>query len=64
MELFFKAIKQHLRIKAFYGVSENAVKTQILDRGVGLRAGGVRAQTARLEASVYQVLQILSLTLF
>ena len=38
-ELFFKWIKQHLRIKAFYGTSENAVKTQILDRRLGVRAG-------------------------
>jgi Transposase DDE domain len=44
VELFFKWIKQHLRIKAFYGTSENAVKTQIWNRGVGLCAGGDHTQ--------------------
>ena len=44
IELFFKWIKQHLRIKQFYGTSENAVKTQILDRGLSLRTGRDRAQ--------------------
>ena len=39
IELFFKWIKQHLRIKKFYGASENAVKTQIWSRCLGLRAG-------------------------
>src|SRR3954467_8690891 len=46
VELFFKWIKQHLRIKRFYGTSENTVKTQILDRRVGLRARRHRPQTA------------------
>src|SRR6202040_4428735 len=40
VELFFKWIKQHLRIKRFYGTSENAVRTQNLDRHQRLRAGG------------------------
>ena len=40
VELFFKWIKQHLRIKSFFGTSENAVKTQILDRRGRLRARG------------------------
>ena len=40
VELFFKWIKQHLRIKSFFGTSENAVKTQISDCGDGVRAGG------------------------
>jgi hypothetical protein len=39
VELFFKFIKQHLRIKSFYGTSENAVKTSDLDRGLHVRAG-------------------------
>ena len=44
IELFFKWIKQHLRIKKFYGTSENAVKTPNLDRRLGLRTGRDRAQ--------------------
>jgi IS4 transposase len=64
VELFFKWIKQHLRIKAFYGVSENAVKTQIwIAVSVYVLVAIVRKQLG-LEASLYQILQILSLTLF
>jgi hypothetical protein len=46
IELFFKWIKQHLRIKAFYGTSENAVKTQIWSARVGLPARSDRAQAS------------------
>jgi hypothetical protein len=64
VELFFKWIKQHLRIKAFYGVSENAVKTQIwIAVSVYVLVAIVRKRLG-LEASLYQILQILSLTLF
>ena len=64
VELFFKWIKQHLRIKAFYGTSENAVKTQIwIAVSVYVLVAIVRKRL-RLEASLYQILQILSLTLF
>src|SRR5664280_273372 len=64
VELFFKWIKQHLRIKAFYGTSENAVKTQIwIAVSVYVLVAIVRKRLG-LEASLYQVLQILSLTLF
>ncbi len=64
VELFFKWIKQHLRIKAFYGTSENAVKTQIwIAVSVYVLVAIVRKQLG-LEASLYQILQILSLTLF
>ena len=64
VELFFKWIKQHLRIKAFYGVSENAVKTQIwIAVSVYVLVAIVRKRLA-LEASLHQILQILSLTLF
>jgi hypothetical protein len=64
VELFFKWIKQHLRIKAFYGTSENAVKTQIwVAVSVYVLVAIVRKRLA-LEASLYQILQILSLTLF
>ena len=64
VELFFKWIKQHLRIKAFYGTSENAVKTQIwIAVSVYVLVAIVRRRLG-LEASLYQILQILSLTLF
>jgi hypothetical protein len=64
VELFFKWIKQHLRIKAFYGVSENAVKTQIwIAVSVYVLVAIVRKRFG-LESSLYQILQILSLTLF
>src|SRR5207302_7657485 len=64
VELFFKWIKQHLRIKAFYGTSENAVKTQIwIAVSVYVLVALVRKRLG-LEASLYQILQILSLTLF
>jgi len=64
VELFFKWIKQHLRIKAFYGTSENAVKTQIwVAVSVYVLVAIVRKRLT-LEASLYQILQILSVTLF
>ena len=64
VELFFKWIKQHLRIKAFYGTSENAVKTQIwVAVSVYVLVAIVRKRLA-LEASLYQILQVLSVTLF
>jgi hypothetical protein len=64
VELFFKWIKQHLRIKKFYGTSENAVKTQIwIAVSVYVLVAIVRKRLG-LEASLYQILQILSLTLF
>jgi hypothetical protein len=64
VELFFKWIKQHLRIKAFYGTSENAVKTQIwIAVSMYVLVAIVRKRLG-LEASLYQILQILSLTLF
>jgi len=57
-------IKQHLRIKAFFGTSENAVKTQIwIAVSVYVLVAIVRKRLG-LEASLYQILQILSLTLF
>jgi hypothetical protein len=64
VELFFKWIKQHLRLKAFYGNSENAVKTQIwIAVSVYVLVAIVRKRLA-LGASLYQILQILSVTLF
>src|SRR3984885_3581480 len=64
VELFFKWIKQHLRIKAFYGTSENAVKTQIwIAVSIYVLVAIVRKRLG-LTASLYQTLQILSVTLF
>ena len=64
VELFFKWIKQHLRIKAFFGVNENAVKTQIwIAISVYVLVAIVKKRLA-LPASLYEILQILSLTLF
>ena len=64
VELFFKWVKQHLRIKKFYGTSENAVKTQIwIAVSVYVLVAIVRKRLG-LEASLYQILQILSVTLF
>jgi hypothetical protein len=64
VELFFKWIKQHLRIKRFYGTSQNAVKTQIwIAVSVYVLVAIVKKRLA-LDASLYTLLQILSLTLF
>lgn len=64
VELFFKWIKQHLRIKAFYGTSQNAVKTQIwIAVSVYVLVAIVRKRLG-LHPSLYQLLQVLSLTLF
>jgi IS4 transposase len=64
VELFFRWIKMHLRIKAFYGTSENAVKTQIwIAVSVYVLVAIVRKRLG-IEGSLYQILQILSLTQF
>ena len=64
VELFFKWIKQHLRIKRFYGTSENAVKTQLwIAVSVYVLVAIVKKRLG-LDASLYTLLQILSLTLF
>jgi IS4 transposase len=64
IELFFKWIKQHLRIKAFYGTSENAVKTQIwIAISVYVLVAIIKRQL-NLEQSLYTILQIISVTLF
>jgi len=64
VELFFKWIKQHLRIKAFYGTSDNAVKTQVwIAISVYVLVAIVKKEL-RTERSLYDILQILSLTLF
>lgn len=64
VELFFKWIKSHLRLKAFYGTSENAVKTQIwIALSVYVLVAIVRKRLA-LDISLYKFLQVLSVTLF
>ena len=64
VELFFKWIKQHLRIKAFYGTSENAVKSQVwIAVSVYVLVAIIKKQL-RLDHSLYTILQILSITLF
>jgi len=64
VEVFFKWIKQHLRIKQFYGTSENAVKTQIwIAVSVYVLVALVRKRL-RLEVSLYTLLQVLSVTVF
>jgi Transposase DDE domain len=64
IELFFKWIKQHLRIKAFYGTSPNAVRTQIWTAIAVYLLVAIVKKRLHLEASLYTILQILSLTLF
>lgn len=64
IELFFKWIKQHLRIKAFFGTSENAVKTQIWIAVAVYVLVALVKKRFNLQASLYELLQILSVTLF
>lgn len=64
IELFFKWIKQHLRIKAFYGTTENAVKTQIWIAITVYVLVAIIKKQLNIELSLYTILQILSVTLF
>lgn len=64
VELFFKWIKQHLRIKAFYGTTENAVKTQIWIAISVYVLVAIVKKRLRFDHSLYTILQILSITLF
>ena len=64
IELFFKWIKQHLRIKAFFGNSENAVKSQIWIAVTVYVLVAIIKKRLRLSASLHEILQILSLTMF
>ncbi|MDQ5880708.1 MAG: hypothetical protein QG616_538 [Pseudomonadota bacterium] len=64
VELFFKWIKQHLRIKRFFGTSENAVKTQIWIAVSVYVLVAIIKKKLQLDASLYTLLQILSVTLF
>lgn len=64
VELFFKWIKQHLRIKAFYGTSENAVKSQIWIAVSIYVLVAIIKKRLKIDASLYTILQILSVTIF
>jgi transposase len=64
VELFFKWIKQHLRIKRFYGTSENAVKTQIWTALCVYLLIAIVRKRLNLEASLYTLLQVISVTVF
>ena len=64
IELFFKWVKQHLRIKAFYGTSENAVKTQIWIAVSAYVLVAIIRKRLHLKHNLYTILQILSVTLF
>ena len=64
IEIFFKWIKQHLRIKAFYGTTENAVKTQIWIAITVYVLVAIVKKQMHLDLSLYTILQILSVTLF
>jgi hypothetical protein len=64
VELFFKWIKQHLRIKAFFGTSENAVKSQIWIAVSVYVLVAIVKKRLKITASLYEILQILSLTMF
>ena len=64
VELFFRWIKQHLRIKSFYGTSENAVKTQIWIALSVYVLVAILKKRLRLDLSLYKILQVLSVTLF
>jgi IS4 transposase len=64
VELFFKWIKQHLRIKSFFGTSENAVKTQIWIAVSVYVLVAILKKRLKLEMSLYTILQIFSISLF
>ena len=64
MEIFFKWIKQHLRIKSFYGTSENAVKTQIWIAVSTYVLVAIMKKRLKIDLTLYTILQILSITLF
>jgi hypothetical protein len=64
VELFFKWIKQHLRIKSFFGTSENAVKTQVWIAVSVYVLVAIIKKRLNIKASLYSILQILSLTIF
>lgn len=64
IELFFKWIKQHLKIKTFWGISENAVKTQIYSALATYLIVAILKHHLKLQQNLYEILQILSISLF
>ena len=64
VELFFKWIKQHLRIKQFHGTSENAVKTQVWIAVSAYVLAAIVRKRLKLEASLYTLMQVFSVTVF
>ena len=64
IEVFFKWIKQHLKIKRFYGTSENAVKIQIYIAIITYCLVAIAGKGLKLESSPFELLQILSISLF
>jgi len=64
VEIFFKWIKQHLRIKSFYGTSENAVKTQIWIAISTYALVAIMKKRLKIDLTLYNILQILSISLF
>ena len=64
VELFFKWIKQHLRIKRFFGTSENAVKTQVWIAISVYVLIAIIKKRLDIDASLYTILQVLSVTVF
>ena len=63
IELFFKWIKQHLKIKSFWGYSENAVRIQVYSAIIAYTTVAILKQELKVKYSTYEILQILSLTL-
>ena len=64
VELFFKWIKQHLRIRSFFGTSENAVKTQIWTAVCAYLLAAITKKQLALNVSMYQMLQVISVSAF
>mgnify|MGYP001829191592 FL=1 len=64
VEIFFKWIKQHLRIKKFFGTSQNAVKTQIWTAISTYVLVAIMKKRLKIDLTLYTILQILSITLF
>ena len=64
IELFFKWIKQHLKIKSFWGESENAVKTQIWIAVCTYLMVAIAKKELKIERNLYEILQIISVSIF
>ena len=63
IELFFKWIKQHLKVKSFWGYSENAVRIQLYTAIIAYVTVAIMKEELKIKYSNYEILQILSLTL-